>query len=607
MPADFNQPSHMLDDSSALSGSELKRREHQFAPLTTFNFNSRSLAKLAQATSSSIAWLLILPDAMALLPNSDDPVAYFLKLLGLWLSAAVLWFVSFWGILNLVRLSVAQVTVSSDGIKLWRFAKIIPWENIQAVEIAPQLVFSKFFSLAETARRLTLFESRKSGPKILQGRLITHNIPSFLFSTKDFDRLASSIAQHKFGLRCQLQNVLLFEPQAFRRLGRLNKVAGLQRLLITALIAFGLISLLGRKAVVNYSYNYGNKCLAEGDLPEAKSRYQTALAFEPGFSAALNNLALAEFRSGDIDGARAHWQRAIAFKPDYVEAKISLAHLCLKERQFDQANSYIERALNLAPLNPYATLKRAEYNMQLGRSRVALADARAVTTQNPSEQVKSAALCLMAQAKLRSGDIEGAQRSLTQLSLVSNPVDAEFQSYKALVESQVYLALKDLGRAEKYGRLALCLHKDDVECTQNLVHILVLRNELAAARELAFQAVAKRTTSPFGYIAKIEVATAQKDFEQASKQLLIAANLPSVDAYSSRLLASQALTLGHSHEAIYLLRRALKIDSSSVETKRLDDLLRHTTIIQKENADETGEKSEKSEKSEKIDQFETSQ
>ena len=571
MPAESNQPSPTLDDSSDLLGSEIQRAETQFDSLCTFYFDSRSLAKLAQTTSSSIAWLLVLPDAIALLPNSDEPVAYFLRMLGLWVSAAVLWFVSFWGILNLVRLTVAEVTISPSGIKLWRFAKTIPWENIQAIEIAPQLVFSKFFSLAETARRLTLFESRKSGPKILRGRLITHNIPSFLFSNRDFDRLARAIAQHKFGLNCQLQNVFLFEPQAVRRLKRLSKVAGLQRLLITALIAFGLITVFGRKAIVNYSYNYGNKCLAGGDLSEAKSRYQTALAFEPGFSAALNNLALAEFRAGDIDGARANWKSAIAFKPDYVEAKISLAHLCLKERQFDQANSYIEKALNIAPLNPYATLKRAEYNMQLGRSRVALTDARAVTTQNPSNQVKSAAICLIAQAKLRSGDIDGAQKSLIQLSQLPSPADSEFKSYRALVESQVALELKDFATAEKYARLALRLDDGDVECTQNLVHILVLQNKLLSASKLAFQVVTKNKTSPFGYIAIIEVATAQKRVEEASEQLLMAEKLPSVDAYSSRLLASEALALGHREQAIDLLRRALKIDASAVEEKKLED------------------------------------
>ncbi|MDR3614010.1 MAG: tetratricopeptide repeat protein [Candidatus Obscuribacterales bacterium] len=585
MPADFNQPSNTLDDSSDLLGSEIQRQVPQSDPVCTFNFDSRSLAKLAQATSSSIAWLLIMPDAIALLPNSDDPVTYFLRLLGLWVSAAVLWFVSFWGILNVVRVTVAEVTISPAGIKLWRFAKTIPWENVQAIEIAPQLVFSKFFSLSETARRLTLFESRKSGPKILRGRLITHNIPSFLFSTRDFDQLASAIVQHRFGLSCQLQNVFLFEPQAVRRIKRLNKVAGVQRLLITALIAFGLVSVLGRKAIVNYSYNYGNKCLVEGDLTEAKSRYQTALAFEPGFSAALNNLALAEFRTGDIDSARAHWQRAIAFKPDYVEAKISLAHLCLKERQFEQANSFIEKALNIAPLNPYATLKRAEYNMRLGRSRVALADARAVTTQAPSNQVASAAFCLIAQAKLRSGDIDGAQKSLSQLSHLPNPTDSEFKSYRALVESQVALELKDFATAEEYARLALRFDDGDAECTQNLVHILVLQNKLPVAEKLAFQAVAKNTTSPFGYIALVEVETAQKRFEEASQQLSIAEKLTSRDAYSSRLLASEALTLGHRDRAIDLLRRALKIDASSEQAKRLEYLQREAVMSKKEKSD----------------------
>ena len=547
----------------------------------TFSFYSKSLAKLAQATSSSIAWLLIMPDAIALLPNEDDPVAYFLKLLGLWVSAAVLWFVSFWGILNFVRLTVAELTVSSEGIKLWRFAKIIPWENVQAIEIAPQLLFSKFFSLSEIARRLTIFESRKTGPKILRGRLITHNIPSFLFSTTDFDRVAHAIITHKFGLNCQLNNVFLFEPQAVRKLKKINKVAGVQRVFITGLITFGLVTVLGRKAIVNYSYNYGNKCLAEGNLAEAESRYQTALSFEPGFAAALNNLALAEFQSGDVQSAREHWQRALAFKPDYVEAKISLAHLCIRERQFEQANSYIERALNIAPLNSWALLDRAEYNMRLGCNHLAIADARVVTSQAASTQVTCTALCVMAQAKLRLGDIDGAQKSLDQLTKIPNPNSTEFQSYRAQVASEIALAKNDLQSAEKFARVAVRISRsnDDVDYMQNLVHILVLKNELDAAKTLAYQAVAKNTTSPFGYIAAIEVEIARKNMNEAVRQLLIAEKLPSIDAYSSRLLASQALLLKRELDAKALLARALIIDSNAADAKKFQDLKRSITKL----------------------------
>ena len=326
--------------------------------LRHYSLHSQAMAQLAIGTSVVIASLLVIPDGVALIPNASDFGAWVLSIIGIWISASVLWFVGFLAIMHAVRFFVGSVEVSDKHVKFWRFARPIMWADVAAIANEPQLFFTKVFSLKETARRLTIFELKKSWRKKLTFNLVPHHLPSFFFAPRDFDRMILDICQRKFGYVPNGLEVVVAQPSAFDQLRSIYKSLAWQRVLLSLVIALGLVMLLGRKAYVNFQYNSGNKAMSAQNLPRAKEMYSAALAMEPTFAAGWNNLGNTEFQMGDFVLAEKHWKRSLLYKPDFVEAKISLSYLYLQNREFSKAGEFIDSALKLAPMNPYALVNR---------------------------------------------------------------------------------------------------------------------------------------------------------------------------------------------------------------------------------------------------------
>jgi tetratricopeptide (TPR) repeat protein len=533
---------------------------------TIFSLDSKAMARLAQKTAVAIAWLLILPDAVALLPSSPDFMSWFIRLLGLWISALVLWYVGFLGILHLVRLAGEGVSTDKDGIRLWRFAKIIAWERVEAVAIEPQEAFSRLFSLKPMAYRLIIFERPRKALKFFSSRLIPHNIPSFLFAPEQFDSLCRTISANAMQTVAQEPNVLLVRPISLNRLRLMYNMMTGQRVFLTLLVAFGLVSLLGRKAFVNYSYNYGNRDLSEHLYLEAKERYKLALALDPPFAAGWYNLAIAEYNLGDFAEAEKHWRKALLYKPDYVEAKVSLAHMFIQERQFKQAQDLLDSALNLATLDPFALVNRADLNMHLGLYSAALADARAALAQderNPA--LRYMAACLAAEAKLRLGNASEALKLLSTLGPAS-ATDLHHDENVAFRLSVESLCLSALGQHEKavaLGEDALRRSPKSAHALFGLIDIYFTEGELQAIPKLL--SIAKETfpESPYTYLKQCQLAVRERDNRLAHSAFSHLQCMQNQDADSLAQTAELARELGETEQAVALAKRSLAIDPSS--------------------------------------------
>lgn len=410
------------------------------------------MTQLAHGTCVVIASLLAIPDGVALIPQSTDLVSWVLKVIGVWLSAAVLWFVGFLGILHCVSFLVRGVEVNDQGIRLWRFARPIHWEQIDAVAMEPQYLFSKIFSLTPVAKKLTIFERKNSWRKNAEPHLVPHHVPSFLFSPADFERLLADITREKFDLEPSAPDVVVAEQSSFSRLRSVYRMLAWQRVFLTVLIAFGLVTVLGRKAVVNYQYNSGNKAMRMKDFASAKSRYEAASQVDPTFAAAWNNLGNSEYLLGDYQSAQKHWQRALFYKPDFVEAKVSLANVALRKREFNTAQDYIESALNLAPTNPAAIATRADYAMHIGRVHDAINDAREVLSDDPKRtgDMRFTAACILARGKVRQMRLNEAQKVLEDFAPVADPTvrDGRNITLRLLVTSELNRALNQPEQAK---------------------------------------------------------------------------------------------------------------------------------------------------------------
>jgi tetratricopeptide (TPR) repeat protein len=538
-------------------------------PSRVFVLDQRAMATLARATAVAIAWLLILPDSISVLPTSPDVTTWFLRLLGLWISALVLWYVGFLAILNIVRLVGEGISTSEAGLKLWRFAKPIPWSQIEAVEIEPQEAFSKLFSLKPVATRLILFERPKKTYKLFAGRLVAHNIPSFLFSKEQFDLLSDTICRNAMQTMPSAKNVLLVPATSLKKLRLVHKMMAGQRLLLTMLVAFGLLSLLGRKAIVNYSYNYGLTCLSQNRYVEAKKRIELALSLDPVFAPGWYELARTEYFLGDSTSAEKHWRKALLYKPDYVEAKCSLAHILIQGRKFNQARDYLDSALNLAPLNAHALLKRADLNMHIGRYRDGMSDARASLAQNDGgAALRYSATCLLAEGKLRLGDPVAAEAILARLGSLDFHAfrQGEDVNYRIVLESQCSLARHDDKEAVRLAQLAFKNAPDSKDALFNLLDILSTLDKDTDLQSLLKTAEAKYPDDQRTSLLLCKSLIRQQKTEAAEA---ILEKFKAQDLDSLLKAAALSVQLDKPDQAINFAGQALQIEPQDKQAQRI--------------------------------------
>lgn len=552
----------------------------------------RALADLARSTSIVIATLLAVPDAFALIPGATSTISWALRLLGVWVAAAAIWFVGFLAILHLVRLAVKGVEISEEGVKLWRFARILPWSKVGAISIESQFFFSKLFRLRTVARRLTLYERKKARKGF---GLAPHYLPSFFFDPAVFEELCLAMISLKYGFVPQSPDVFVANEGTLSGLKSTFGKMQWQRTAISILIAVGLVLWLARKAGVNYAYNEGNQSAQRVDYSEARERFEKAVKIEPTFAPAWNNLGIAEFRLGHFEAAKKDWEKAIWFKPDYVEPKISLAHLAMMAGNHKAAKDYLDSALNLCPLHPYALVNRADLEMETGRVHDALEDCRIILAQEKSKTgpTRLTAACLLARAKLRLGEPLEAARILKRDALVDPGIPKEVQniSLKETVCAEVALALGQNDLARKYLINARKSAGDSRDVLIDLATLAINTSELKTANEYIELLKKSYPNDAAAYLLRARVWAAEADNKSARDSVAHAVNMQKQNPIILCSAAKILLDLGDKTDAATCARRALSLDPRSKSAKwllslclpeRKDDVVSRSAVVPNE-------------------------
>lgn len=539
-----------------------------------FPIDSQCLAKLAQGSSVLIASLLAIPDAVALIPGATSPLGWLLRLIGVWISAAVLWFVGFLGILQAVRFIVRGVSVGPTGVKLWRLAKPIPWEKLEAVAIEPQIVFSKLFSLDTTARKLTIYSRFSSEKKIFEKILVPQPVPSFFFKPDVFEKMVRSIIYRKFDLNPDSVNGIFAFPRTQAPLKTTYKALRYQQILVTILIAIGLVGLLGRKAAVNYVYNSGNHALAASNLVEAERLYRLATEIDPWFYAPFNNLANVEFRRGEFSQAIEHWEKALRLKPDYVEPMISISYLHLQKGEYVKAKGLINSALLLAPLNSHAMVNRADYFLRMGNLKSAMSDATSVIAKEEKEKRPVyTAQCILAAGLIRSGKPKDGLKKLD--TFAKNFNDREFnRTLWLLVKSDALMTLGDLKAARRTALEAQRRAGDSRDILIQLARISLARKNAAEAEGYIERLSIFGPDDPWVNLLKANLSHINGDDKKAERSLERAMQLSHDDAF----LYAEAGWLFHSmnedERARDAAKRALELEPLTDSALKLLDAVR---------------------------------
>lgn len=483
------EPSSSPEKSAGLP--DARQQAEELPPISPIEIlpSFSAMAQIACGSSVLIATLLTIPDAVALIPGSNSIIEWAIIVLRVWLTALILWFCGCIFLMMIVTVITGGIKLNDKGIKLWRLAKTIPWSGVEGILLERQLLFSKLFSLKPPAMRLVIFGSRKD-ELIFQDLLTPNNVPSFLFSQEKFADLFNKIVAYRFRIKPDLEPVVLMQPENYERVRKTCRILIWQRVILSLVMVFGIVTFLGRKAAVNYYFNSGNKYMKLRDFKEAKKYYETATLIDPAYAVAWQGLGKADFFLNDRNSAYKNWALALTLKPDYVEAKESLAYLLLQRRDFIMAKDLIDRAVHLAPDHPEALLLRSEYNLRMGFIEDSIKDARAVLKlprRTPANIFM--ARCLLAYGELLTGHAQDAAKVISPLPTQQEQLtNNENLTFRLLVGSSVSLAKNDIAEAERLATLALKRAPSYAEGLMQMAHVRMTQGKYDESRQLLDEA-----------------------------------------------------------------------------------------------------------------------
>lgn len=530
-----------------------------------FPFNEKALAQLARGTAVVIATCLALPDAIALIPNATSPVSWAIRVIGVWTIASVAWFVGFLFLTGIFKLISGGVLLTSKGLKLSRFDRLIPYGCIHSVLLEPNHLFTRLFSLPDTARRLTILFDLGFGGKLVKSFLFPNFVPSFFFSKATFDALVLHLLA-RTGLKLptlemkeQLEQPLppdlafcSIEKDKLPAVATTFRFLKSQRNLVTIIIAISLVSFLGRKAVVNFAYNSGNRAYSQARFDSAKQYYDLAVKVDPTFAVAWNALGQTQFRLSernltDFKNAEGCWRTAILCKLDYVEPRLNLARLALVGRDFREARRLVVHAEKLAPQDNLAPLMEAEIELRQGRLAECLNVLSRVKGKLSGDQ-ELLSHCLRAQALLFDGKTKEAFNEVSAYSL--NPTTySHGENVTLLLSTRALIEVRQGHFAE-----ALPLARLSVQRQPNNADILL------AAASVYIDAAAETASQRLEHLRQGQVL-----IERAAAK---ASNNPWLYLEKGRLL----FLLGKPGEAGASLRQVLSVADASQDVTALKTL-----------------------------------
>lgn len=528
-----------------------------------FRYDRQAIAQLGLRTSVVVATILSIPDAIALIPSKTTVTAWILALVGCWVTALVLWFIFFVGMMHVLRLILGGIQVGPLGVKLWRCGQLITWESICAVSIEDESLFRLIFSFERKIKRLTLFTRIKSKSDYLSTIVIPNYIASFFFSEKDFTEMCRTICLYRFRVETGANPVLYAPLPELPGVRKAHRFIKWQRIVLSAMITISVGIFLARKAIVFYSYNEGQRAYRHQDYAVAEEKFRNAVSIEGSFAPAWHGLAGAEFNLGKFENAHHHWKEALKWKPDFVEAKVSLANMNLQQRNFAEAEKLINSALSLAPANPTALLNRADLYLRTGYARRATQDARLVVSQaeyQPTDQEVFMATCQLAHAKLMQGKLQEAANLLAPLPVTEARLSmGENLTYRLLVGARIALALGQVSKAERLARMAL--HRvENLDTLLVMAQIRLARQDYDVAQTILEKCRSMTSSDPWIYIAACEVNLARHQNRLATTNLKCASACRPSDPLALSRIAQLYSKLGMVNEAIEAANQSLKLE-----------------------------------------------
>ena len=166
---------------------------------------------------------------------------------------------------------------------------------------------------------------------------------------------------------------------------------------------------------LSYINLFGAAAFSAGHLDAAHWAFEMALALDPAFYPARENLAELLLQRGEVAVARGQLERVLDSEPDEVGALLMLARSYESSGEMERAFDLSERALGVDPSSVDAGVYQAELllHMHEPEKAVQVAESIQVRAQNPSDPML---LTTLSRAYIAAGQLATAQTVLNRSS-----------------------------------------------------------------------------------------------------------------------------------------------------------------------------------------------
>lgn len=295
----------------------------------------------------------------------------------------------------------------------------------------------------------------------------------------------------------------------------------------------------------------GGVLLASQDFGGARLAFQGALSLDPGYQAALDNLAQLDVLEHQPERARQRYETALAKDKKNIAVMTALARLATGQGKTAEAIGWLERAQQENPAALAPSILLANYYLRAGETPKALTLAQKIQAGNPDN---IDALALLALAQTASGSHEAALDSYSSL--------AALQPDSPMLQMQVAganMALRKLPAALAAARKALALQPENGLAQLTAVRLLVEQGTWDEAFAIAQAAQKRKPQLALGYKLEADILMAQSRAAPALKQY----------EYAFKLEPSGPLAMA-SHRALMALGRKQEANERMLQWLKLN-------------------------------------
>ena len=298
---------------------------------------------------------------------------------------------------------------------------------------------------------------------------------------------------------------------------------------------------------------------------EALQRADTVLAKQPNNSQALRVKSRATLAAGDAKQAVTLAREAVGHDPVSREARIVLAQALVASGDLTQAFEEYTNAWQTNMRDPAVAKALARVAFSLGRSGIA-ADLASQSLRLTPGDVD--AVVILVRSHIRLGEFKAAERALASFTGNKNSGEILALQGRILAENgQTEAARTAFAKALEQDR-------DSLDALAGLVDLEVKAGQPARVRRQFDQVLARHPKEPAYLLLSAEIASAEKDFARAEKELRTVHDLDAAREDGTLKLLTLLTDQGRLPEARQIAEKALeRVQTSSRIRIKLGEIL----------------------------------